>query len=406
MAMLKITREQTKEHNTKLVLKVIYDHDTISRAEVARITKLTRTTVSSVVDELLTQGLIMEVGLGRSRGGKPPTLLAIRKDSRHIIGIDLSNEEITGSLINLRGEILHTEQLLAEDVEGLAFVELIYQLIDRLMAKTNQPLLGIGIGCPGIVNPNDGMLRWSVNLKLVELPLEQLLEEHYNLPVYVVNDSQATALAQYLFGDRNQTANLVVIRLSKGLGAGIVINGELFQGDMFGAGEIGHVTVVENGRQCRCGNNGCLETVATERALIAEAREQLPDHPQSLLNQICPNLDTLSLDDLIQAIHAGDEFTLRLAQRSGQYLGRAIAFLVGTINPKRIYLVGHLTRLDKPWMDAIQREMQAYSLGALSQHTEVHISSLEKDAVILGTTALLLTRELGVNAFSIDGYST
>lgn len=404
--MLKITREHTKEHNTKLVLKVIYDHDTISRAEVARITKLTRTTVSSVVDELLAQGLITEVGLGRSRGGKPPTLLAIRKDSRHIIGIDLSNEEITGSLINLRGEILHTEIIMADDAEGQEFVELIYRLIDRLMAKTNQPLLGIGIGCPGIVNPNDGMLRWSVNLKLVELPLEQLLEEHYHLPVYVVNDSQATALAQYLFGDKNQTSNLIVIRLSKGLGAGIVINGELFQGDMFGAGEIGHVTVAENGRPCRCGNKGCLETVATERALIAEAREHLPDHPESLLNQICPNPELLSLEHVIQAVESGDEFALGLATRSGQYLGRAIAFLVGTINPKRIYLVGHLTRLGKPWIDAIECEMRANSLGVLSKNTEVHISSLEKDAVILGTTALLLSRELGVNAFSIDGYTS
>lgn len=177
-------------------------------------------------------------------------------DSRHAIGIDLASGEFRGAVVNLRGEIRHRAALPLHGRDGDAALALVYELIDRLIAASSSSLLGIGIGTPGLMDPMKGIVRQAVNLDWQDLPLRSLLRKRYGLPLYVANDSQVAALAEFTFGGRNATDNLVVIKVEHGIGAGIVLNGRLFHGDAFGAGEIGHVVVTDNNLQCRCGNRG------------------------------------------------------------------------------------------------------------------------------------------------------
>ena len=148
----KATHIQTKAHNKRLILKTIYDQGRISRAEIARMTRLTRTTVSNLVAEFIDEGLVEEIGLEPSRGGKPATLLGVVDDSRHLIGIDLANSEFRGAVVNLRGEVKHRLSLPVNDTNGEAALTLAYQLIDELIQMADSPLLGIGIGTPGLIN--------------------------------------------------------------------------------------------------------------------------------------------------------------------------------------------------------------------------------------------------------------
>ncbi len=390
----KATREQTKEHNKRLMLKVIYDQQQISRVGISRITRLTRPTVSSIVAELIEDGLVEEVGQKPSSGGKPATLLSVPEDARHLIGIDLANSEFRGSVVNLRGKFRHHCSLPVDDRNGEAALALVYELIDELVAATTSPLLGIGIGTPGLMDAQQGVVRNAVNLDWQDLPLGDLLQERYNLPIYIANDCQVAALAEYTFGDNKGVPNLIVIKVGRGIGAGIVLNGHLHYGDGFGAGEIGHVVVVEDGERCRCGHFGCLETVSSSRAIVRRARAIAEKDPLSILHQFVSAPDEISTDVVLQAFEAGGEALRPVIAEAGRYLGIAAANLVSALNVQRIVLAGSLSRFDQPLLEPVIQEMKRRSLSALASETHIEISSLGRDIVILGAAALLLAREL------------
>jgi len=298
----KATQQQTKEHNRDLVLKTIFDHERISRAEIARKTGLTRTTVSDIVAELIAAGLVEEVGVGESLGGKSPILLSLVADSRYLIGLDLAQNQFRGAIINLRGVIRSVVCPPVTDRNAEDALEQVYAILDQLVNTDCQPVVGIGVGTPGLVNSHAGVVVNAVNLDWQDLPLADLLRDRYQLPVYVLNDSQAAAMGEYTYGNNQLSeSNLIVINARHGIGAGIVINGHLFYGDGGAAGEIGHVVVVpEGGLPCRCGNFGCLETVASAQALVKRMRTQAGQYGKAT------PADVYSLEDIELAFAGGD----------------------------------------------------------------------------------------------------
>ena len=244
----KATHQQTKQHNQNLVLKTFFDNPLISRAEIARVTKLTRATVSDMVANLIQEGLVQEVGFGSSIGGRSPILLSLVADSRYLIGLNLALDKFIGAVVNLRGEIKETVEAPVSGGDGTQALQTVYEILDQLVEKAWKPVVGIGIGTPGLVNTREGVVVSAVNLDWQDLPLAHLLESRYNLPVSVLNDSQATAIGEFVYnGNYKSDSNLVVVNVRHGIGAGILINGRIFQGDGGGAGEIGHVVAQENG---------------------------------------------------------------------------------------------------------------------------------------------------------------
>lgn len=391
----KATREQTKTHNKRLILKTIYDQRQISRVSIAHITKLTRPTVSSTVAELIEEGLVGEIGQGPSAGGKRPTLLSTVDDARHLIGIDLANREFRGGVLDLRGKILHYARVPVDEVGGQAALEQVYSLVDQLVAAASSPLLGIGIGTPGLIDARAGLVRKAVNLDWQDLPLRDLLESRYNLPVHLANDSHVAALGEYIFG-RQATSNLVLVKIGRGIGAGIVLDGQIYYGDASGAGEIGHVTVVDNGEQCLCGHFGCLETVASARAIVKRARAIFLANPHSTLHRFATRPEEINTDVVLQAFKAGDKELHGLIAEAGHYLGIAAANLVGVLNIKHVFIGGSVARFGEPLLTPIRQQMRQRSMGMLADETQIILSSLEQDIVVLGATALVLTNELGL----------
>jgi len=394
----KATRKQTRVHNSRLIFKTIYDREEVSRADIARETGLTRTTVSDVVGELIGKGLVEEIGYGPSAGGKPPILLSVVDDSYHLMGIDLASGEFRGAIVNLRGEIRHRIDLPLDDRDGEIALSLVYKLIDRLMQATDSPLLGIGIGSPGLMDPIHGVVRRSVNLDWRDLPLRSLLRERYGLPVYVANDSQTAALAEYTFSDIDRNDNLVVVKIENGIGAGIVLNSRLLYGDTFGAGEIGHMVVVDGGQRCRCGNFGCLETVASARSILRQA-QPITRNPQSLLAQYVADGEEITLPLLRKAFLNGDEMVTDLLSNTARYLGVALASCVSVLSIRRILIAGEIAIFGEEWLHIIRQVMIQRSLSLVANETEVGASSISPDIiVILGASALVLTYELGLFA--------
>lgn len=386
--MQKATRQHTKEHNRNLVLKTIIEHHSISRAEIARITSLTRTTVSDIVADLLAECLVSEIGVGESIGGKSPILLGLEEDSRYLIGLDLAHNQFRGAVVNLRGKIRELVTLPVNSTNGNEALALVYEILDRLIKASTVPLVGIGIGTPGLVNITEGLVVNAVNLDWKDLPLAALMEEHYHLPVSILNDSQAAAMGEFTYGQGHSAeSNLIVINARHGIGAGIIIQGQLFHGDGGGAGEIGHVVVVpEGGLLCRCGNRGCLETVASAQALVKQVQGFIP---QSIQTQLSQAPHEISLDTVEQAFARGEPNVRRAVLETGRYLGMAISNLVGTLNIRNIVLTGDMTRFGDPWLEAIQEMITTTTLSRLAQETQIEIGQLGENSIILGASAML-----------------
>lgn len=403
--MEKATREQTKAHNIRLVLKTIYRQGDTSRADIARITNLTRTTVSEIVAELLESGLLVETGIGESAGGKPPILLKVQDDARQLVCLDLSANPFTGALVNLRGAIKARRTMgdgstgspadSCERLDGLCgeeALQAVYRLLDGLLQEATAPLMGIGIGVPGMTDLEKGEVRRSVRLDWTDLPLRRLLEERYGLPVYLSNDSHAAALAEHTFGAFRGAPNLIVVRIVEGIGAGILLSGLLHYGDGYGAGEIGHLTVVEGGRLCSCGNYGCLETVASPSAIVRRMRELAEYEWISFAGKVEPG--AIDWEFARQAFDAGDETAIALVQEAGRYLGAAIANLVSILNVRRIVISGCYQPFGETFLAAVRGEVRGRALPAASAETQIVNSTLGPDIITLGVSALVLSKEM------------
>ena len=339
-------------------------------------------------------------GRDRPSLGKPPILLRLKGDARHLIVVDLSGAFFRGAVVNLRGEVRHAVSLPRDGRSGAAALELVCALLDRLVSEAGAPLLGVGIGTPGLIDFERGsQVHWAVNLDWLDVPLRDLLQARYGLPVHVLNDSQAAAMGEYFFGASHPTGNLVVIKCEEGLGAGVVLDGRLFHGDNFGAGEIGHLVFSQAGLLCRCGNTGCLETVASASAIVRAVRAAAAADPRSILHDTASRDLSLAMDQVCDAYAAGDMTVHGVVLEAGRCLGLAIATLVGTLNVRDIVIAGEVTRLGQPLLTIVRQEVLARSLAALANATRVEFSAIGSEITALGAAAVLLHAELGIWPF-------
>jgi predicted NBD/HSP70 family sugar kinase len=377
----KATHAQTRALNASLVLRAIYDLGPISRAQIARLTGLTRTSVGELVSELERDGLAEDVGRGPSTGGKAPTLVALVDDARQLVTLDLGERTFSAALVNLRGTIRRraTRDLQGGDVNTA--VALVTDLIDEMLVGDHPPILGISVGTPGIVEA-DGTIRWALNLSLGDLRLGDILRARYGLPTIVANDSWAAAIATFLFRRDGRPSNLVAINVGRGIGAGLVLNGNLFEGDRRGAGEIGHIVVDPGGEKCHCGRFGCLETVASAPAILRAAA--------------AAGLGADNLADLGALAAEGDPVAVAVVRDAGRALGNAIAHLLGVLDVREIVVHGSVTALGEPWLNAIRQEAVSRSLGPMARETNLIDGGLGEDLTLLGAAAMLLTSELGL----------
>jgi predicted NBD/HSP70 family sugar kinase len=353
-----------RRHNRALVLRTMFRDGPVSRADLARATNLTRVTTSDLATELLAEGLIEELGQreGTGRVGKPATLLGVVPDARFTIAVDLSDDErFHAALVDLSGKILDRRVAERDGRTGDAALEMVRTLCADLADAADRPLLGVGVGSPGVVDPR-GVVVEAPNLGWFELGLAPALREHLALPVHVANDANAAVLGELGLGGAADRS-LLVLKVGQGVGAGLVLDGHLVVGDRFAAGEIGHVVVDPDGEACACGRTGCLETVLAAPRLRRRSR-------------------------------AGDPVAERTA--AGSRLGEALAPVISTLNLREVVLSGPVDVLDETFRAAALAAIRARTMPAVGDNVDLRFSSLGEDDVLLGAAMLVLDRELGV----------
>lgn len=346
---------------------------------------MTAATVSHLVAQLEEDGLVSELGTGPSAGGKPPTLYGLNAGARSIITVDLSDGERTGSILDLKGISAYRTTRSCDALRGQEGIGQLFDTIDELIAETPAPPLGIGIGTPGVVDTSGTVIEASY-LDWHDVPLGTLLSERYALPVHVLNNSRAAALAEYSFGG-HQAENLLVVKIGNGVGAGILLDGRIHRGEDSAAGEIGHVVVDPNGVPCYCGKIGCLETIAAA-----------PRLNEALAPFIDP--DSSSLADNLRAAGslagAGDPGTLMVINETARNLARVLSTTVAILDIHKIVLTGIVSGLGAPFLDRLRTEIDNAVLPTLASKLELSYGRTGDRAVRMGAAALVVSQELGV----------
>lgn len=366
----KVLPEHARGHNRSLVLQALYRDGRRSRADLARETGLTRVTVSDLVAELIADGLLVELGQREeTRPGKPATLLDLDRGAFTIVGLDLSEHEtFSGALLDLDGTLLHGDEIALDGATGVAALEKVEALAARLLEHATAPVLGIGVGSPGVVDP-EGTVQSAPNLGWTGLPLQTILAARFGVPVLVANDANVAVLAEHSFGGADSDAML--IKIGHGVGAGLLLGGTPFHGGRSAAGEIGHVVVgTDGGAVCACGKRGCLETWLS-----------------------IPNLID-ALDAVSAADAAGREAVLRAA---GERLGIALAPVVGALDLGEVILAGPTDLLDGPLMAAAVETLRSRTMPAFHGSLVLRMTGLGHDIVVRGAAVMVLSGQLGVS---------
>ncbi|ACZ30075.1 ROK family protein [Xylanimonas cellulosilytica DSM 15894] len=365
-ATAKVLPEHTRAHNRAMVLQHLFHEGPTSRADLARATSLTRVTVSDLINVLMAEGLVEELGVQRGRGvGKPAILVGMRTDAFQIVAVDLSDDTVMrGAVLTLTGEAVVRRSLAVDDRTGDELVALIERFARRLVAAATQPVIGVGIGAPGVID-GSGRVHEAPNRKWVDLPLAAILSDRLGLPVQVANDADVAALGEYTYGGASDS--LLVVTVGQGVGAGLVVDGSRVYGTNSAAGELGHVTVVDDGEECACGRRGCLETLLSA-----------PN-----LRRAVENLDA-------------DEATMVLA-RVGRILGTTLAPVVSALNLGEVLLCGPADLLDGALREAAHATVVERTMPAVSAGLRLRMATLDDDVVLAGAAVLVLGAQLGVS---------
>lgn len=372
----KVLPEDARAHHRSMVLQQLFHEGPGSRADLARATGLTRVTVSDLVASLVSDGLVAELGVRpEGRVGKPANLVGLRSDAFRIVAVDLADDErMHGALLGLDGDVVERRSA-PHGSTGQAGVDALVAFCRELVAAAGRPVLGVGIGSPGVIDAA-GAVRQAPNRGWFDVPLADLLSAALGLPVHVANDANTAVLGELTFGGGAGTG-LMVLTIGEGVGAGIVVDGSLVQGHTDAAGEIGHVTVVDErddvpgsplgpAHECACGRRGCLETVLSVPALRRR---------------------TAGLD--------ADGRAAALAA-VGRRLGIALAPVVSALNLSEVVLAGPPELLDGPLRDAALAAVRERTMPVISGDLTLRMTSLGEDGALSGAAVLVLSGQLGV----------
>ena len=383
--------------NRDAILGLIRERGPISRTDLARLTKLTPATAFSIVEELVQGRLVQESGMGPSRGGRRPMLFEFNSRSQVIIGVNIRSAQVLGVLAYLDAK---PQVIIARDYDlggGADVVQLVKDVIRELIAASPLPtgqLMGIGLAVPGLIDVDRGVVVQSENWDWEELPLREILAQDFDAPIYIEEDDNALALGEGFFGAGRGVSNVVCVKIGRGLGAGIVVNGMLFRGPDNTAGEIGHILVDPDGPQCTCGNYGCLVRMISAPAIAERAIKGLKQGAiSSLSGRVGDDPEKVNVAMIAQAANAGDAFAHQIMEETGRYLGIGIATLVNLLNPDLVIIGGGVILAGSPLLEPARHVVKLRTFAAPGERVRIVAAQLGVEAPAIGAATLVMTQE-------------
>ncbi|MDA0168860.1 ROK family transcriptional regulator [Solirubrobacter taibaiensis] len=370
-----------REENRFRVLRALYAHPGSTRTELAEHTGLSRPTVSTVADELMQSGLVTQHEDSQPRTGRPPVLLSLAPGAAFAVGVDMGHAHVQVAVSNLSGEILGDRRADADvDHDPVASLDLARDLVHDVLEQagvTSDRVIGAGMALSAPLDRTSGAIlaegilpNWSGVQPAVEM------QARLGVPVEVRNDANLGALGEHTFGAGRGVDDMLYVRLSAGIGLGLVLDGHPYSGTSGIAGELGHLRVKPDGLICRCGNRGCLETVASSAAvarLLASSRDE-----------------PISVERLLDLVARGDRGAIRAVSEAAQAIGEVLASVANLFNPQLLLVGGDLAATGDTVLAPLRTAIEQYAIAPAAGAVTVSTGALGDKAEVLGAVALIL----------------
>lgn len=366
--------------NAKIVLQTLYRHGRCSRSQLTRLTKISPATITRITTQLLEQGIIYEGTQAKSTGGRKPVYLHLDYTKLYIVSVQLIRDRTAVALLNLKGDLLVKRDITPVGFTPEELLPEVYREIDSILGQTGvirDHILGIGVAISGVVDSTRGLMVKSVNLGWENVPVADILGGMLSLPIYVANDANAAALAELWFGQCKDCDSFLYLKTDTGAGVGLVIRRQLASGPRWLAGEIGHVPVIPGGRQCRCGQRGCLEAYV----YISDVLERYA----ALAGR------SLTKTEFVELVQSGDKGACSLVQETAHALSQAVCSWGVLLDLDKIVIGGIWGQMDKEVIEPIYRRYtQVLANSGLERDVTISGSSLSDDNDLFGAAGLVI----------------
>lgn len=377
--------ELTRKINQRLVLNLVKKYGPISRAELSTKSGLSAPTVSSIVEQLVSERFIAEVGLGSSQGGRRPVLLTLDDQYHCLLGVNITPMKVSVALTNLNFNILaRHESKIDVKISKDHLIHLIHQEIQVLFEQSMIPkkrILGIGVSSPGQINQAEGKVNISHSLpNWKNVPVVSLLEERWGIPASLEHNVKAMALRELWYGAGSLERNFIIMKIGYGIGAGIVINGQIFRGATGNSGELGHTKIQEHGPVCRCGSTGCYESLADLHSLETRMKDRNPDFDGNY-------------EDVFRLYEEGDDRAKDAIADTATYLARGIVNLIHLFNLPLILIGGEIVPYWNHMAPYVLEVLDRNTLNTLRESVKVQPIHTEEDAEVQGAAAVVFDKE-------------
>ena len=390
------------------ILGLIREHGTISRADIVKLTALSAPTVSRIVKSLIAEEkLVSAIGMGDSSGGRPPVILKFKGDTSYVIGIDLGATTTRGVLSDLNGKFVEEIDLPTRLPDGPEeIIEDVVRMIRKLAASkkksANSRIFGVGIAVAGLVDVQNEIIVYSPDFNWHNIDLIGYLHDKIEFPVIFDNVTRLMALGGFRFGNAIKSKNFICINVGYGIGAGIIVNGEMLSGRDGFAGEFGHITIDKDSDiLCSCGKYGCLEALASGKAIAITAQSRLARGQQSLLLELSGgDINKVTAKMVADAAKRGDELSLNVFNKAVEYIGIGVADLVNLFNPELILIGGGVAMAGDLFFDTIEKVLHKHILQASARELPILPVAFGKNSALMGAFALVLNRILNLDMVS------
>ena len=390
---------QKNNSQKRKILKHLYLHGAMSNTEIMRYVKLSTPKIISLLNELKNEGLIEELGQGNSSGGRRPTIYGNREDAFYIVSISINIYKTSVSVFNAKNQKIIEDRILPLPIShGTDIIDPIVSFTESIILESKilrEKILGIGIEMPGLVDSQTGINKTYL---ISAVPVGEIFSQKFGMEVVIENDAKTRAFAELRFGAAQSKRNVLAIHIDWGIGLGIIVNGKLYKGRDGFAGEFGHLPMIDNGILCRCGKQGCLETIASGTAIARMVIDEIKAGRSSLLGQLVEeDLEKIEIRRVVQAAAMGDQYSISILADAGHWLGKGLAYLIQIFNPELIVLGGRMSEAHQFILLPIQQAIQKYCLPELGNDIQIKVTQLGSQAGIQGVAALLLEHVLDKN---------
>ena len=386
------------------VLELIRKEKSISRADIAKVARLSAPTITRIVDSLIrNEKLVVDLGLGSSEGGRPPNLVSFASDSRFIIGVDIGRTNIKAALADLDAKILQ-ESMQATDAEGgfKRVMEGVAAIIEDLIAKSRvdrRDIMGVGLAIGGIIDKKLSIVEFSPDFAWTNVDPASTLSKLIGLPVRLDNVTRLTAIGELHYGVGKKYRDFICINIGYGIGAGIIVEGAPYYGTHGAAGEFGHIVVSKDDeRVCNCGNRGCIEAISSGYGIARTVREQIRRGKASSLVEACKgDVEGITAEMVVQAANGGDALALEVFQEAMECLSIGIVNLITLFDPEAILLCGRVALAGEIVLAPIRAMVASRSINVYRQDIHIGLATFGLRATVMGALALILNEVLNLN---------